>query len=294
MTDDLFEGFQSHRVPTRGGATIHARSGGSGPALLLLHGYPQTLAMWHRVIAPLARRFTVVAADLRGYGDSSGPEPLPDGANYTFREMADDQVELMRALGHQRFLLAAHDRGARTAHRLVLDHPEAVTRLALLDIQPTHYAWTQMSVQRLRSAWHWMLMSQPHDIPEVLLTSAPKAWLLERLLGRKVDVAMFDPRAYAEYLRCLTPAMIAASCADYRAFATLDVAHDQVDRDAGRRIGCPTLVLYGEHTYGPSDMAAIWGEYADDVRCRMVEGAGHHLAEEQPAVVLEELLGFLA
>ncbi|MET0378272.1 MAG: alpha/beta hydrolase [Spongiibacteraceae bacterium] len=296
MPTEWFAGFETQYITTSGGASIHVRHGGSGPPLLLLHGYPQTQVMWHRVADRLAQHFTVVATDLRGYGDSKGPPPLPDGSNYSFRDMARDQVEVMRTLGYRHFLLAGHDRGARTAHRLALDHPAAVQRLALLDIQPTHHAWTTMSTVQLKRAWHWMLMAQPHDIPERLLSSVPKEWLLEKLchLDPAHGQQLFSAAAYAEYLRCLTPEMIAASCADYRAFASIDVAHDEIDFSTGRRITCPTLVLYGENTYGRSDMRTIWSAYADDVSCRMIPGAGHYLAEEKPHAVLTALLEFAA
>ncbi len=294
MSHTLYPSLTATTIATSGGATINVRCGGSGPPLLLLHGYPQTHVMWHKVAPRLAEHFTLVLTDLRGYGDSVGPPPLTDGSNYSFREMARDQLEVMAALGHRQFMLAGHDRGARTAHRLVLDHPQAVTAVALLDIQPTHYAWNQMTVQQLRRAWHWMLMSQPHDIPEHLLTAASPQWLLDQFLRHGGDGSAFSPEAYSEYLRCLTPEAIAASCADYRAFATLDVEHHQRDCDAGRQISCPTLVLYGEKTYGPTDMTTIWGQYVEAPQCVMVPDTGHYLAEENPQATLDALLGFFS
>jgi haloacetate dehalogenase len=287
----MFEGFETRRLDV-GDAVINARVGGSGPPLLLLHGYPQTHALWHRVAGPLAERFTVVATDLRGYGDSTGPTPEPSGANYTFRNMAADQVRAMQALGFPRFRLAGHDRGARTAHRLTLDHPDAVERLALLDIQPTHYAWTEMPAGIAKRAWHWILCAQPHDLAERFMTSVDPDWLLGRLIpaGPHGRDAMSD-ESYAEYRRCLTPAMIAASCADYRAFSSLDVQHDEVDRDAGRKVECPLLTMWGEH-YDSYDMLELWGRYAFDVRGGVVPGAGHYLPEEAPDAVLRELSTF--
>ena len=294
MTEALFPGFALSRVQTSGGAEINVRTGGSGPPVLLLHGYPQTHAMWHKIAPELARHFTLVMTDLRGYGDSSGPEPLPDGSNYSFRAMAQDQVEVMEALGFDTFAIVAHDRGARTAHRLTLDHSRRVCALALVDIQPTHYAWTNMTAARLRSAWHWALMAQAHDIPEQLLCSAPRRWLLDKLLHMGKDGSHpFDARAYEEYLRCLTPTMIRASCADYRAFSTLDVEHDQKDQDAGHRIECPLLVMYGEKTYGRSDMEAIWRAYGGNPVCQMISDSGHYVAEEKPIETTTALLQFL-
>lgn len=291
----MFEGFARHRIPTSGGAIINTLVGGKGPALLLLHGYPQTMAMWHRVAQELARSFTVVLTDLRGYGDSEGPEPLPDGSNYRFRDMADDQVEVMRTLGHPRFFVAGHDRGARTVHRMALDHPDAVIRLAILDIQPTHHAWTKLSGFQARRGWFWILMAQPHDLAETLFTSVSADWLFDKLVpAGPHGQGTFAPEALAEYQRCLTPTMLRASCADYRAFATIDVAMDQVDVDAGRKVTMPTLVLWGELSYGTDDMLPLWRNYVETAEGHCVPGAGHYLPEERPAEIAASLTQFFA
>jgi haloacetate dehalogenase len=249
--------------------------------------------MWHKVAKPLAEHFTVIAPDLRGYGDSIGPEPVSDGANYRFRDMADDQVEVMRALGHEQFFIAGHDRGARTAHRLAVDHPGMVMRLAILDIQPTHYAWTQLSPFQARRAWHWILLAQPYDLAETLMTSVDGDWLFDKLVpGGPHGQDTFAPEATAEYRRCLTPAMIRASCADYRAFASIDVAMEQADMDAGRKVHCPMLVLWGEHSYGNADMLRVWETYADHVEGFCIISAGHYLPEQRPEEIVEALVRF--
>jgi haloacetate dehalogenase len=292
MTDP-FEGFTTEMVATTGGAHILTRCGGSGPPLLLLHGYPQTHFMWHRIVGQLARHHRVVVTDLRGYGDSIGPAPAEDASNYRFRDMALDQVEVMRHLGHESFLVAGHDRGARTAFRLALDHPGAVRRLALLDVQPTHHAWTRMAPSIARRAWFWILMAQDGGIAEQLFTSAPREWLFDKLVppgphGRDA----LSEEAVAEYLRCFTPSMIRASCADYRAFSGLDVAMEEADLAAGRKVACPTLVLWGEHSYGRDDMVAIWRDYVADVGGGFIAGAGHYLAEEAPRETAAALLAY--
>jgi haloacetate dehalogenase len=288
---DLFPGFARETVRTTGGADIHLRHGGTGPPLLLMHGWPQTHAMWHRVAPRLAEQFSVVTPDLRGYGDSHGPEPAQDGSNYTFREMARDQVEVMATLGHRRFLAAGHDRGARTLHRMLLDAPEAVAGAALIDILPGREQWDRMTAAGARRGWHWILLAQPYDLPERLLTSVPADWLLERILVRTDDEReVFSPAAWAEYLRCLTPKTIAGFCADYRAFADLDLAIDA--EDEGRTVDCPLLLLYGERSYGQADMTELWARYATDLRAEMVSGAGHFLAEEAPEVVVRALTEF--
>jgi haloacetate dehalogenase len=289
----MFEGFERTEIATAGGAArIHLRHGGSGPPLLLLHGNPQTHVAWHRIAGPLAERFHVVAADLRGYGDSVGPDPR-DTANYTFRAMAQDQVEVMRALGHERFMVAGHDRGARTAHRMALDHPERVERLALLDILPNRHIWRNASAEWALGSWHWLFMPQGNDLPERMMESVPPDWFMERKIGRPgVGISIFAPEAFAEYVRCFTPKTIRASCADYRAAATLDRAMDEADW--GRRVACPTLVLWGaeSHTgrvYG--DVLAVWRDYAEDVTGGPLD-CGHYVPEHAPEETLARFLGF--
>lgn len=292
---DLLPGFSDERVRA-GEVTLHVRRGGSGPPLLLLHGYPQTVAMWHRVAAPLARRFTVIVADLRGYGGSEKPPSSPDHAPYAKRAMARDQLALMRALGFERFAVVGHDRGGRVGHRLALDAPEAVVRLAVLDIAPTLAMYEQTSMEFARAYYHWFLLVQPEPLPERLIGADPEFFLREKLRRSSQGRWPFDEAAFAEYLRCFDPATIHASCEDYRAAATIDLEHDRADRAAGRRIRCPVLALWGargtvHRLFRPLEE---WRRAAEGI----VEGrpisCGHYLAEEAPDEVLAELQRFLA
>ena len=278
----LFPGFLQKKLQT-GGATINLRIGGEGPPLLLLHGYPQTHAMWHKVAPQLAREFTVVCPDLRGYGDSSKPRGLPGHSNYAKRAMALDQVEVMRHFGFEAFALIGHDRGGRVAQRLVLDHPDRVTRVAVLDIVPTHYLYTHITMDFVRAYSHWFLYIQREPIPENVILDQSKA----RLAWARTDVQ-------AEYARrYLDPATVHGMCEDYRAGATIDLEHDEADR--GRRIACPLLALWGNNApMGRMyDIPAVWREYAVNVSGRGVD-AGHNLQEEAPELVLAELRSFLA
>jgi haloacetate dehalogenase len=289
----MFEGFAERRIRTTH-AEIHLRLGGDGPPLLLLHGYPQTSAMWHRVAPALAGRFTVVAADLRGYGASSKPPSGPDHAAYSKRAMAADMVEVMAALGFPAFAVAGHDRGGRVGHRMALDHPAVVTRLAVLDIVPTHTMWQRMGKELALATYHWLFLAQPDGLPEKLIGADPAWWVREALRRWAGDLEAFAPEAVAEYLRCFSdPAAIHASCEDYRAGATVD---DQLDAaDLGRRrIACPLLVLWGDRgiareAEGP---LAAWRPWADDVRGEGIR-AGHFLPEEAPTETLAALDAFL-
>jgi haloacetate dehalogenase len=289
----MFEGFTQTQIATDG-ATINLRAAGAGPPLLLLHGYPQTHAMWHLVAPRLAERFTVVAADLRGYGDSSKP---PDGdghAGYAKRAMAHDQVQAMRALGFERFAVVGHDRGARVGHRMALDHPERVTRLAVLDIVPTYHIFTHVTQELATLYYHWFFLIQPYDLPERMIGADPLYYLHKKLGGWGGKLAIFAPEALAEYERCFRdPAVIHASCEDYRAAASIDLEHDMADR--ARKLGCPLLALWGERGVPQRchDVLAVWRDYAGDVRGRALP-AGHFLAEEQAEETAEELLAFLA
>lgn len=285
----LFDGFEPKWVRTRG-ADIFLRHGGEGPPLLLLHGNPLTHVSWHKIAGHLARRFHVVVADLRGYGDSVGPsEGGAKHVNYSFRVMAQDQVDVMTALGYETFFLAGHDRGARTAHRLTLDHPDRVRKVALLDIVPTKYVWEHTSREWALGAWHWSFMAQPDELFERMIGAVPAREFVLRHLGRTGKPDFFDDRAVAEYVRCFTPKTIHGSCEDYRAASTIDLEHDEADYRAGRKITRPTLVLWGRRSsvgqlYG--DVAKIWGEAADTVTGGAVE-SGHYNAEEAPQEVLE-------
>jgi haloacetate dehalogenase len=292
-THSLFPGFQPHRVPVGGGVEIAALVGGSGPPLLLLHGHPQTHAMWHRVAPALAQRFTVVAADLRGYGDSSRPGADAHHALHAKRAMAQDQVTLMRHLGFERFDLLAHDRGARVAHRLGMDHPQAVRRMVLLDIAPTLAMYEQTTEAFARAYWHWFFLIQPAPLPERLIEADPARYITD-LMGHRVGLDTFDPRALAEYQRCAAlPGAAQSLCEDYRAAAGIDLEHDREDRAAGRLLEMPLLVLWGEHgvvqrCFRPLDE---WRRVARQVQGEALP-CGHYIAEEAPAALLARVLPF--
>lgn len=288
----MFESFERVRVETQE-ATINTVRAGEGPPVLLLHGYPQTLAMWHMVAPRLAGYFTVVATDLRGYGDSSKPEGGNDHAAYSKRVMAADQVEVMRELGFSSFAVVGHDRGGRVAHRMALDHPEKVAKLAVLDIVPTHWVFTTADTELATAYYHWFFLIQPYDLPEHLIGADPDYYLGKKLGGWGTGAEVFASEAYAEYKRCFRdPKTIHASCEDYRAAATIDLIHDEADRD--RRVECPLLALWGERGVVERlyDVLGVWREYASDVRGRSLP-CGHYLAEERPEETAEELVSFL-
>ena len=276
-----------------GGVRVHAVAGGSGPPILLLHGYPQTLAIWHRVAPRLAARFTVVCADLRGYGDSGKPATDARHEPYSKREMARDPVALMRALGFGRFHLAGHDRGGRVAHRLAMDHPEAVSRLAVLDISPTLAMYEGTDMAFARAYWHWFFLIQPAPLPETMIGADPGFYLRGKMGAGRAGLSPFAPPAWAEYERCFTPEAIHASCEDYRAAATIDLEHDRADREAGRRLACPLLALWGEHGVVERCFRPLedWGRVATGVRGRALP-AGHYLPEEVPDLVADEFESF--
>jgi haloacetate dehalogenase len=289
----MFEGFATSRVDT-GEVEIHVRHGGKGPPLLLLHGYPETHVMWHKLAAALAERFTVVAPDLRGYGDSGKPPGDADHRTYSKRAMAADQIALMRALGFERFDVVGHDRGARVVHRLCLDHPEGVGRAAVLDILPTATMYETTDKAFATAYFHWFFLIQRYDLPERLIGHDPDYWI-DTLLGawgRCRDA--FAPEAVAEYKRCFRDAAaIHATCEDYRAGATVDLDDDAAD--AERRVEWPLLVLWGaDGVVGRRyDVLAAWREKARDV-CGAALPGGHFLPEEAPADTLAQLLAFLA
>jgi haloacetate dehalogenase len=288
----VFPGFVSRRIATSG-AEIECIVGGSGPPLLLLHGYPQTHAMWHKIAPRLAQSYTVVCSDLRGYGDSSKPESTQDHATYSKRAMAQDQVEVMTALDFPRFAVVGHDRGGRVAHRLALDHPERVQRLAVLDISPTRIMYEQTTQAFATAYYHWFFLIQPFDLPERLINSDPKYYLRRKLGGWGSGLEHFDADAYAEYERCFCdPATVHASCEDYRAAASIDLVHDAANDN--RKLACPLLVLWGERgvvnrLFHPLD---DWASVATNVTGRPIQ-SGHYLAEEAPEATLAELLPFL-
>ena len=288
----MFEGFERIQIETRG-ATINAVRGGEGAPVLLLHGYPQTLAMWHLIAPRLTASFTVVATDLRGYGDSSKPEGREEHGGYSKRAMAADQVEVMRTLGFGSFAVVGHDRGGRVAHRMALDHPQSVTRLAVLDIVPTRHVFETADKELAMAYYHWFFLSQPYDLPERLIGADPDYYLRKKLGGWGTGFDSFASEAYAEYERCFRdPRTIHASCEDYRAAATIDLEHDAADRD--RKVGCPLLALWGEQGVVERlyDVLGVWRGYASDVRGRALP-CGHYLAEERPEETAEELVTFL-
>lgn len=287
----MFEDFSETRVETEG-AEIQAVYSGSGPPVLLLHGYPQTHAMWHPVAPRLAERFTVVATDLRGYGDSSKPFGDEDHVAYSKREMAADQAEAMEKLGFDSFAVVGHDRGARVAHRLALDHPEKITKLAVLDIAPTRHVFETTDRDLALAYYHWFFLAQPYDLPERLIGGDPTYYLHKKLGGWGGSMGIFAPEALSEYERCFDEATIHASCEDYRAAATIDLSHDEEDK--GRKLQCPLLALWGARGVVGKlyDAKEVWRSYASDVRGNPID-AGHFLAEEKPAETIRELLEFL-
>lgn len=291
----MWTGFQPITAQ-RDGVTLFGRHAGppqaSRPPLLLLHGHPQTMAMWHRVAPALAKDRRVVLMDLRGYGDSDRPPAGEGSAAYAKREMALDAVALMQSLGLERFAVLAHDRGARVAHRLALDHPRAVTRLMLLDIAPTLAMYEGTTEAFARAYWHWFFLIQPAPLPERLIEVDAKAYLRDGMGRRGGD--FFDPRAWAEYERCIArPGTAAAVCADYRASAGIDLEHDRADRDAGRRVTQPLRVLWGANgVVGRCfEPLKLWRAAAENVSGRAVD-SGHYIAEEAPEVVLAEARDF--
>jgi haloacetate dehalogenase len=287
----LFEGFSTVDVDANG-TTIHAVHGGAGPPVLLLHGYPQTHAMWHRVAPALAERFSVVCPDLRGYGDSTTPPSDETHATYSKRAMARDQLALMNELGFERFAVVGHDRGARVARRLALDHAPSVAALALLDIVPTATIYATLDQDRATTVWRYFFLIQPPDLPERLIGSDPDFYLRWTFDEWSANSAAIGEVALSEYRRCFGGATIHTGCEDYRAGATIDLVHDH--EDAGRRISCPVLVLWSREGLGSSyDVPGIWRRQADNVRGRAID-AGHFLAEERPDETAAELLAFLA
>ncbi|MHA3705205.1 alpha/beta fold hydrolase [Jatrophihabitans sp. YIM 134969] len=289
-----FEGFRS--IDHEGEVRIRAVVGGDGPPLLLLHGYPQTHRMWHHLAPELARTHTVVAADLRGYGASGKPVDSADHATYSKRTTAADQVGLMRSLGFDTFAVVGHDRGARVTHRMLLDHPGSVHRAAVLDIVPTHHAYAHVDRELAEAYDHWFFLTGAAPQPEHLIGLDPAFWVRAKLAQwSRSGIDRFDPAAVQEYVDAFSdPACIAATTADYRAGASIDLVHDEADRTAGRRVQAPLLVLWGRDGFVGNryDVLDVWRAYADDVSGTAVPG-GHFLPEESPAETLIPLQAFL-
>jgi haloacetate dehalogenase len=291
----VFDGFEARDLPTDRG-TIHAMVGGTGPPLLLLHGYPQTHLMWHAAAPLLADRFTVVVADLSGYGDSFRPAPANDHAPHSKRALALDQVQAMASLGHERFAVAGHDRGGRVAYRMALDHPERVSALAVLDIVPTAEVWARADDKLALAYWHWGFLAQPAPLPERLIGGDPDAYFDHHLLmiGLGTDREAYPEEVMTTYRRQLDDASaVNAICEDYRAGATIDRQFDEADR--GRTIGCPVLCLWGGRGALPAfyaDVLEVWRPWAPAVTGRAVD-ASHFLVEDRPREVAAELAAFL-
>jgi haloacetate dehalogenase len=282
----LFPGFKHLDMRTKG-AIIRVRHGGSGPPMLMLHGNPNNHVLWYAVAARLAQHYHVVLADLRGYGDSSLPEPGPKLINYSFRTMAEDMIEVMENLGHQRFFLVGHDRGARLSHRLCLDHPERVTKLCLLDMLPNYYVWTHADMKWGLNSWHWLFMAQPEPFPATLMKAVPAEWFLTgRGANRKAPKIVMD-----EYIRCFTEKTIIGSCRDYRAGATIDFEMDSADKD--KQINMPFLLLWGTRGAPPTDeFPTVWRKFASNLVDAQPLPTGHYLQEEAPDQVYDHFVKF--
>ncbi len=289
----MFEGFTQKRLRANG-VEINMLIGGSGPPLLLLHGYPQSHLIWHRVAPDLAKQFTVVATDLRGYGSSEKPVGLGDHSNYSKRAMAQDQVEVMRQLGFTSFHLCGHDRGGRVSHRLAIDHPAAVTKLMLLDISPTLTMYENTDMEFARSYWWWFWLIQPAPFPETMVAAAPETYLKKKIGWGHAGLEPFTDETYAAYLAHVSdPTTMHGMCEDYRAAASIDLVHDRADRDTCKRIACPVHVLWGEHGVVNRCFKPLedWRQVANAVSGRTVP-CGHYIPEEVPSELLSEMLQF--
>ncbi len=277
----MLETFVPLQIGTSG-ASIHVMKAGSGEPLLLLHGYPQTHVMWHKIAPRLADSFTVVLADLRGYGDSSKPKEEPDHATYSKRALAQDMVEVMSQLGYQSFHVVGHDRGARVTHRMLLDHGQRIKRAAVLDIVPTYEMYQTTDKEFATAYYHWFFLIQPAELPERLITAQADYFLRSTLKSVSADISAFTPEAVAQYVRCLSdPATVHGMCEDYRASASIDLQHDEADLQ--QKVRCPLLILWGANGFigRKYDILAIWRERAEMVRGYAIP-AGHFLAEEAP------------
>lgn len=290
----FFPGFVLEHIQVKDGP-VRLRRGGSGPPLLLLHGNPQTHAMWHAVAPELAKHFTVICPDLRGYGESLKPPATPDHAPYAKTVMARDLVQMMEHFGYTRFLVGSHDRGARVAHRLALDFPERVEKLAVLDIIPTVEHFERADMAFALGYYHWFWFAQPHPFPEVVINAAPEAWFTAHTSREPKPPGFFNSDALADYLACArNPEMIRGMCEDYRAAVTIDLEHDRAARAAGRKIQCPLLALWGSKGKIGQwyDALAVWRQYCAAEVTGGPVNSGHYLAEEAPGEVLEHFRRF--
>jgi haloacetate dehalogenase len=291
----LLEGFKRQDIQTKG-ARIVTVTGGSGPPLLMMHGNPFNHLNWAKVAPTLAKEFSVVLTDLRGYGDSEKPPSTEDHSSYSFRAMAQDQVEVMAALGYDKFFVAGHDRGARVLHRMCLDHPEKVLRAAIMDIIPQHHLYNNITFDWARFSWHWFFNIQPAPMPEKMMGADPD-WFIEKKLAKtKQGLSFFAPEALEDYKRCFrNPETIRAICEDYRAAASIDLEMDTKDFAAGRKVDCPSLILWGASggvgRTKPSP-GEVWKSYASNIVAAKTVPSGHYLSEEAPVETIAALREF--
>jgi len=282
----LFPGFKHIDIRTKG-AVIRLRHGGSGPPLLLLHGNSQNHATWFGIAARLAERYHVVLADLRGYGDSSLPDPGPNHINYSSPALAEDMFEVMDSLGHQRFFLAGHDRGARVSHRMCLDHPDRIMKVSILDVLPTYYAWSNLNIKSALNSWHWLFLAQPEPFPDTLISSVSAEWFLKsRGYDRQLPKTVFD-----DYIRCFTKKTILGACRHYRANATIDFETDTAEKD--RQIATPLMVLWGTRGAPPTqEYPTVWRRFASNLVDAQPLPTGHALQVEAPERVYDHFIKF--
>ena len=288
----VFPGFEQKRitVPSDDGPIeIACQVGGNGPPILLLHGFPQTKAIWELVAPELAKSFTVVASDLRGYGKSAKPHGKADHSTYSKRSMAADQHALMQSLGYQQFFLLGHDRGGRVSHRLAMDFPDSVLRLMVLDISPTLTMYDDTTMEFAKGYWHWFFLIQPEPIPETFIAANPEFWIKQHM-GRHAGTGIFSPERWAEYLAgASNPQTMHSMCEDYRAAASIDLVHDRADRAAGKKLTMPLRVLWGEHGLVHKCFKPIedWKAVAENVSGKTVS-CGHYIPEELPSELVTD------